>query len=139
MGVVMKKILFMLIMFISCSAWADWVKLRDANDKEIAKGDSGAFYYDPSSIKKDGNIRRVWQMESMRFDSFTFPNAVKTFSVRVLKEYDCVQKLDRFLEMYSYETLMAKGEGSPFPFPQGWVKVKLGSTEEMVMKIVCAR
>lgn len=51
----MKKILFLLIsLFVSCSAFADWVEFGGSNRAE--------FFYDPTTIKPAGRYKRVWTL-----------------------------------------------------------------------------
>ena len=123
----MKKLFLVSLMMLAGSAWAEWVMYE--------KSDSGTFYYDPASIRKDGHIRRVWTLQS-----YSTPGDKGTMSSRVRTEYDC--KEERFTNLYlsNHSEPMAGGEvlisGSP---DTKWNYIPPGSIAETLLKIVCAK
>ena len=50
-----KVLLLLITAFTSSSVFADWLKHAETDDI--------VFYYDPSTIRKDGNIRRLFVLE----------------------------------------------------------------------------
>ena len=54
-------------------------------------------YVNRNSIEKDGNVRRVWEMQDLKT-----PDAEGVRSRRYLNEYDCNYKMHRMGQMTSY-------------------------------------
>ena len=50
----MKKLFIVCLMMLAGSAWAEWVVYTNSENKEAT------HYFDPATIRKDGNMRRVW-------------------------------------------------------------------------------
>jgi hypothetical protein len=128
----MKKHIVALLMFISCSAWSEWVKIMEKPTPE--RGGVTSFYFDPTTIRKDKDRRRVWQLTDFRGKD-------GEASRRYLSEYDCGQERTRGLEMTSHTGSMATGEetGSSINFPTLWSYVAPRTPDDIVMKIVCAK
>lgn len=110
---------------LSAPAWADWV--------EVSKTDAFVFYVDPSTIRKNGNFRKVWVIQDMkrrRKDG--------EMSTRSLPEYDCKDELSRTLWMSSHSEHMAGGKvlvnskGS-----EEWRPIPPGSVNDDIFKFVC--
>jgi len=56
-----------------------------------------ALFVNRHSVERDGNIRRVWEMQDLKQAD---PDGV--LSRRYLNEYDCVNKMYRISQMTSY-------------------------------------
>ena len=55
----MKKLFLLgLMTMLAGSAWAKWVMYFEA--KTIT------YYYDPATIRKDGNMRQVWRVQELK-------------------------------------------------------------------------
>ena len=54
----MKKLFLVCLMMLAGSAWAEWVIYETT--------DTNTFYYDPTTIRKDGNMRQVWVLLNWR-------------------------------------------------------------------------
>ena len=95
----MRTYLISLLMLISCSAWAEWIL--------IGQDDSGNsnYYLDPQTIRKDGVLRKVWEI---RNDKTRNKNGA--LSVRVRSEYDCKNEKVRRLALSLHSGSMASGE-----------------------------
>ena len=72
------------LMLVSGRTWAKWVK--------IGQSDAGELLLDPETNRKEGHIRRVWQLQNFKqADDFG------AMSRRYRKEYDCTDKRNRIL------------------------------------------
>lgn len=55
------------------------------------------LYVNRNSIERDGNVRRVWEMQDLKQ-----PDPDGVLSRRYMNEYDCVHKMYRISQMTSY-------------------------------------
>ena len=94
----MKKLLLTLLasLLLNGSAWAEWVK--------IDSSDSIDKYIDPATIRKYGNLVRVWEIHDHKQR-----NKEGGLSIRARTEYDCKQERWRVLSFSSHSGLMASG------------------------------
>jgi hypothetical protein len=126
----MKKLLLTLLtsLVLSGAAWAEWVL--------IIENVSIYRYIDPATIRKEGSLRRVWEIQN-----FKRPNKIGELSYRVRAEYDCKQERDRLLSFSTHSEYMASG-ATLYSSPEGpgtWNDIPPGSIAETVLKIVCAK
>lgn len=128
----MRKLIFALLMFISCSVWAEWVKIMDYRIPD--KSGVISYYFDPATIRKNEGRRTVWQLSDFRGKG-------EGASTRYLTEYDCGQERSRDLDLTSHTGNMAAGVGTrvSMNFPTQWGYVAPKTYEDIVMKIVCAK
>ena len=95
------KYLLTLVMLIASPVWADW--------SLVTENDNGTkFYIDYSTIRKDGNLRKVWEVTNFK-NSETFNGAVY-LSVRARAEYDCKEERKRPLTTTAHSGLLAQGD-----------------------------
>jgi hypothetical protein len=95
----MKYLLALLLLFAS-PAWADWTLVTD--------NDNGTkFYIDYSTIRKDGNLRKVWEVTDFK-NPETF-NGLVYLSVRARAEYDCKEERKRTLTTTAHSGLRTQG------------------------------
>lgn len=74
----------------SGAAWAmGWTRLVETQTM--------TFYVNRNSIEKDGDIRRMWEMQDLKAAD---PQGV--MSRRYLNEYDCKEKMHRIGQMVSF-------------------------------------
>lgn len=93
----MRIVLIALLVLATTSAWAEWIKLSE---------DDGAIHYiDPATIRRDGNLRRAWELQDRKSPA---PGGV--LSYRVLKESDCTEERDRVLSISGHSGPMATGK-----------------------------
>ena len=93
----MKKLFLVCLMMLAGSAWAEWVIYETT--------DTNTFYYDPTTIRKDGNMRQVWVLLNWRKR-----DKDNVMSHRLRYEYDCKQERYRFLAISVHTEPMAGGE-----------------------------
>ncbi len=63
----------------------------------LAENEQLTLYVNRNSIERDGNIRRVWEMQDLKQAD---PDGVQ--SRRYMNEYDCFNKMYRISQMTSY-------------------------------------
>lgn len=118
----MKKIIIGTLLAISAaSAMAEWTYVGEASNGNLS-------YIDLQSIRKDGNISKVWQIQN-------FQQNIKNdqISNRFRNEFDCQAKRNRVIAFYINSESMTNAS------PSEWVGIQPGSSSEIILKIVCAK
>lgn len=123
----MKKLFLVCLMMLAGSAWAEWVVFGET--------DTATSYFDPATIRKDGNMRRVWELQDLRKRG-----RGGEMSRRMRYEYDCKQERMRILG-FSFHTepmaggkiLLTAGEEN------NWGAIAPGTIVETILNIVCAK
>ena len=120
--------LLLCLLFISGSASAEWVKFGET--------DNIYHYIDPTTIRKDGNLRKVWQIHDLKQRSKD-----GELSRRFRLEYDCKNERYRFLSISEHSGPMASGITLYQSTEEGnkWSDIPPGSKGEDALKIVCAK
>ena len=123
----MKKLFLIGLMMLAGSSWAEWVMYE--------KSDTSTYYYDPVTIRKDGNMRRVWELTDLRKRGRS-----GEMSRRIRMEYDCKEERYRFLFISGHSEPMAKGE---ILITEGegnvWDAIAPGTISETIFNIVCTK
>ena len=124
----MKKLIFSLLMFISCSAWSEWV-LVDATDW-------GETYVESKTIRREGTLRKFWVLGDAKVRSKT---GYMSFRARV--EIDCKKEKKRMTAIHLFRDSMLKGLlGESVNYPNDeWSDIPPGTTDEATMEYVCAK
>ena len=120
-----KLFLFGVLMLLTGSAWAEWVMYDTAG--------TTTFYYDPATIRKDGNIRRVWQLQDLKERG-----RLGEMSRRARYEYDCKQEQVRFFGISEHSEPMAGGAVLATAEDKEWRAIPPGTPLETIFNIVCA-
>lgn len=108
------------------AAGAEWVVYRE-NDEMV-------FYYDPATIRKDGNLRRVWGLQDLKQR-----NKDGYLSLRALTEFDCENERARTLSSSVHSGAMAGGKvlyTETTKTPQ-WNYIPPGTVAEVLFRRVC--
>ena len=123
----MRLVLTTLLMLAATPAWAEWVKY-DENER-------GIFYFDPATIRKDGNLRKAW--ESIDHKN---PGESGERSARLLIEYDCKKERYRRLSGFLFSGPMVSGDILvSSSAPGAWDYPPPGTPAETILKLVCSR
>jgi len=93
----MRLILTLLLMTLAAPAGAEWVKYS-----ENAQGTM--VYYDPTTIKKRGDLVRVWMLQDYR------KSQKGAMSIRALEEWNCTEERFRALALDTFSGPMASGQ-----------------------------
>ena len=121
----MRLIVALLLLTLTVPAWAEWLKY--AEDKEVV------FYYDPTTIKKTGNLRRVWEIEDLK----KRPTDGESSS-HMMFEYDCKEQRYRGLSFRTHSEPMASGKIIfRHDKPSTWRDVVPNSGRATILQIVC--
>lgn len=121
----MRLIVALLLMNLTAAAWAEWVKYTEV--------DSAAIYYDPTTIKKNGNLRRVHEIQDLEQR-----NSAGYQSYRVLSEYECSAARFRELGVSGFSERMARG--TPLAMSHSttsWSYVAPNTPAAAMLRIVC--
>lgn len=124
----MRLITTMLALLLASSgAWAEWVKVSEHKDT--------VFYFDPTTIRKDGNLRRVWELQD-----FKQRIEVVGLSIRSRGEYDCWKERSRTISIFAHSGPMATGETLVRSSDPGeWKVVSPGTPGGSILKLVCSK
>ena len=124
-----KTLLLSLLLLVTASAWAEWVKVNETSKEK--------YYIDPSTIRKDGAMRKFWAIKD--FKQF---NSSGWMSMRFRQEYDCKEERYRALSASSYAEPMAGGTAmftNNFEKPDSWTDIPPGTDAAAIMKFVCTQ
>jgi hypothetical protein len=122
-----KTLLLSLLLLATGSAWAGW--------EEVARTADSTFYVDRATLRKDGNLRRMWTLmaEKQR-------DKDGALSSRAKFEFDCKRERTRILAMSSHSEPMAGGKTL---FMDGehveWDETPPGSFIGTMLEIACAQ
>jgi hypothetical protein len=121
----MKKLFLFSLVMLAGSAWAEWVK--------YAEKDENTFYFDPATVRKDGNMRRVWELTN-----YKQRDKYGSISSRLRGEYDCKQERYRVLTISEHSEPMAGGSVTRQQYDGGpWADIPPGTISEVIFKVVC--
>jgi hypothetical protein len=122
----MKTLLLALVLLVTGSAWAEWVIVNSVEEAN--------FYIDNASIRKDANLRKVWEVVDLKKG-----DQAGALSYQFRIEFECSQELLRVLYTSSHKGQMVGG-GTLYSDPQigPWREIPPGSTHELIFRIVCA-
>jgi len=122
-----KALLLPLLLLATGSAWAGWEKVSTTAEDTA--------YVDRATIRKDGNLRKVWEITDLKQRDTT-----GAMSVRARFEYDCKDERYMLLTLSTHTEPMAggttivSGKGS-----EKWQEIPPGTAAEHMLKIVCAQ
>ena len=133
-GQAMKNLFLACLMLLAGSAWAEWEYIAESDNS----GEVVSFWVDPSTIKKNGNRRKIWGITA-----FMSPNKFGALSFRWQEEYDCKEEQARYLAFSSHSDHFAKGKtihvDDSIPKDAPWIPVAPGTMQSGVMKFVCSK
>lgn len=122
---VIKRTLLLALLLATSSAQAGWVL--------VVQNDDIDFYIDPETIRKDGNLVRVWEIQDLKQR-----DKGGRLSLRSRNEYDCVQERYRFLSISTHSEPMAGGKTLFSTTESGnWRDTPPGTFASSIQKIVC--
>ncbi len=123
-----KAFLMILLAIISSSAMAQWV--------EIGKSENFIVYVDPTTIRKSGNIVKIWSLHDYK----TAQGSIPYMSSRLEREHDCIEKWGRQLFLAFYHKNMGRG-GSIWKDAEtrNWLPVASDTIKETVWKYACGK
>ncbi len=131
----MRIVLTLLLLIAAVPARADWVRMGQTEKTVLyVMSEKTVFYIDPSTITKDGNRRKVWEIHDL---SEKGPLGERSILIQV--EYDCAEKLLRPLHASAKSRPMAQGEILKVEEPaEDWSTLGSGKDGEVFFKILNA-
>ena len=98
----MKKLLILLLLLVSTSVFAEWIRIASNTDDDMT------VYVDFGTIKKKGNKAKMWSL----YDDKTVQKwgNINHLSQVSRNEYDCEEETKRILDLYLYSGNMRQGE-----------------------------
>ncbi len=98
-----KQVLLFFVISLSLSdAKADWVPVA-----ESTRGNT--YFADETTIRRQGNITRMWVLESFSRPEVA-PNSNKVYwSAKMLRQFDCQQDTQQILSLVAYTQSMGRG------------------------------
>jgi hypothetical protein len=126
---VTKKTLLLTLLLSTGSGWAEW--------QEIGRSVNAVIYIDPETIRKNGNLRRVWTL----VDS-TGKSKDGSMSTRMREEYDCKDERKRVLSISTHSEAMASGNqllSHTYAEPTQWQDIPPNTGTVEILKLVCAK
>jgi hypothetical protein len=121
------KLFLACLMMLTGSAWAEWVLFLDQEKAQ--------FFYDPATIRKDGNMRRVWTLQNL-----IRPSEEGAMSNRIRVEYDCKEESYKILGGSIHSQPMTGGDVlHSFVEDNKWRVIAPDTASDVILKIVCAK
>jgi len=125
----MKTIIFIMLLCSSISANAQWVYYNETEDKKIR------FYVDHSSIKRNGDISKMWTMQD-----YVDVKKQGQRSIKFLLEFDCKNDSSRGAAFLAYSKQMGSGEILYQDYTiDAWRPYTPDSVNASLAKIACSR
>lgn len=120
----------LLIVLVSAPAWAEWVKSWES------KTSGTITYFDPATIRKDGNLHRVWVLQELRIRGKEYGE----MSRRALWEFNCPEERFRSLQISFHTDSMAKGSRLLTDNdPSDWQYIPPNTGGAVLHKLICAK
>ena len=123
-----KFLLLPLLLLATGSAWAGWEEVGESSTETT-------FYIDRATIRKDGNLRRMWSLTDLKQRDKN-----GEMSRRSKSEYDCKGERMRYLALSTHSESMAGGktllnEGEE----EMWRAIPPGTAAEAILEMACAQ
>lgn len=125
----MKRIVFLVFMFFSTLAVAEWtwVVTTDEGDK---------FYIDLETIQRSVNMVKFWEKLELKKPEKYFNESHK--SARTYSEYDCKEKKFRYLTITYYTQNDLKGKVVYVSnTPYDWTFIPPDSSSNEKFRLIC--
>jgi hypothetical protein len=122
----MKKLALAVLILLSSNAWAQWV--------QVGETDEGNFYIEPSTVRRDGHLRQVWELTDLKRR-----DEGGELSRRTRVQYDCKRGQTQVLSISTHWEPMAGGATLLSVVREGhWKEVPPDTAYAKAFKIVCA-
>lgn len=112
-------------------------KVQSTRDEwiEVYATDFGTFYVDPTTIRKEGNLRTAWTIQN-----YKQRDTAGAISTRTTEAFDCTNERYKFFAFTRYSEPMGKGKTvSSVEEPGDWKELPPDSAAEAILKIACAQ
>ena len=124
----MRLIICILSLLIASTALADWKMMFDS--------DSSTHYMDPTTIRKDGELRRVWEIIDSKVRHKKYGYLYHRYRI----EYDCQKKRSRILFSSLHTGPLASGTiRLSDDNVEAWLEIEPETIEDSIFKVVCSK
>ena len=122
-----------MLVSIFSNAGAEWVYVTET-EKNIKIKNAFIAYADPATIRKTGNMVKMWSL----YD-YKLPQKPDVISIRQKSEYNCIEKKRRQLFLSAYSGRMNNGETILiYNQPEvDWERAPLGSVRKAMLEFAC--
>jgi hypothetical protein len=126
------KVVLMLSLGLTCGlASAEWVA--------VGESDSLISYVDYSTIRKSGNMVKMWSIYDYKHALEGFAGK-KFLSTKSRDEYDCIEEKARRISLSVFSGNIGQGEAIyTDSFVNGWVDVAPDSIGKTLWDIACGK
>jgi len=126
----MRVFICLFIFLVAAPAQAEWVKTWES------KTSGTITYFDPETIRKDGNLRKVWILQELRVKGRGYGE----MSRRALWEYNCPEEQFRSLQISFHTDPMAKGSRLLTDNkPSDWQHIPPNTGGAILFNLVCSK
>ena len=123
----LKALLLLITVFTSSSSLAQWELYAEVTEAFL--------YMDLSSIRKDGNLRKVWVLQDLKQRQ-----KEGGLSFRARMEYDCKEERFRYLSATLHSSQMAQGNLiNSQTGVSNWIDIAPRTAMEDSFKLVCSK
>lgn len=130
----MKKIVIMLLLLMSTNVLAEWTEVSSNSSV------GATAYADFQSIRKNGNIAKMWTLMDFKTDQPYSPG-IRNLSQVSRYEFICSEEVIRMSDYSQYSKNMGNGENvnSKSGIQHGFWSVAPGTIEEVFFKLACGQ
>lgn len=130
----MKRVWILLFLTLGSSAtWADWI--------EVARTDRAIMYVDLATIRRAGNITKMWYLLDFKNPQNSGSGKPSYMSSRDQSEYDCEGERHRTLYYTNHTSSMGAGETvfSSDGIPLNWFPIAPGTLGAAAWAAACGK
>ena len=121
----MRIVLCLALALVAAPACAGWLR--------VGETDNATYYLDPVTIRKDGNLRSVREVQDLKQR-----DKQGVMSRRSLFEYDCKKERSRLLSLSGHSEPMATGRVLfSDDEPEKWSNSEPGTVTATILKFLC--
>ena len=98
----------------------------------------GVVYFDPDTIRQDGNRVKLWQLADIKWIYGT--PTPRFFSAKTHKEFDCARPRLRVLVIVEFSRQMGTGKSAAGYIENGnWQPVEARSVNQTLWEVTCGK
>lgn len=131
---VSRFVILALILLPAHPARAEWIAL----DKRYQPQGTQTVYYDPQTIRREGNRVTIWQLTDIKWRGES--PTPRFLSATTHKQFDCLQWRVRILQVVEFSRNMGTGKSRSGYIENGnWQQIELNSADHGLAGIVCRK
>lgn len=129
-----RLLIIILAMLIHEPVHAGWV----AVEKRYQTPGVQTVYFDPDTIRREGNLTTLWQLTDIKWTGETL--TPRFLSARTYKQFDCPRARFRVLAIVEFSRQMATGKSAAGYIENGnWQPVETGSINQGLWEMACGK